>query len=153
MPIEKNLYDLLVKHEGFRVKAYDDGTGWEVKAPRGKLTIGYGFNIQEMDLPKIVADYWLEYLLYQIYIPKLIEIFPDFHLFTKPRKYALISMIFNLGETRFKQFKKMIAYIKEDCWLEASFECLNSKAGRDLPNRYKELAILLKDTARADFLV
>lgn len=147
MAIEKELYRLITGDEGWRSRAYDDRTGLEVKAsaPGARLTIGYGFNIQDDGLPKEVADYWLEWRVNNVYLPAVKRVLPAFAGFTKSRRYALISMMYNLGEPRFKTFRKMISAICREDWEAAATECLDSDAARnDAVARYRRLAEMIR---------
>lgn len=132
----QNAKELIIKHEGWRAKPYT--------CPAGKLTIGYGFNIQDEGLPKMVADYWLDHLLKVQFIPFLQKIFVKYEYFSENRKSALLSMAYNIGETRFLEFRKMIKAINDDSWSLAATEAANSKWARyDAPKRALEIVKLL----------
>ena len=74
-------------------------------------------------------------------LSSLYRVFGDlFDTFSERQQLALINMMFNLGQARFEGFKKMIAAIKQDNWREASAQCLDSKAARQLPQRYARIA-------------
>lgn len=135
--------ELVKKHEGWRKRAYDDATALTINAPEGKLTIGYGFNIQDMGLPEIVADFWLKYELEEWVIPSLQRAFLNFDRLSIIRKAALISMMYNLGEPRFKGFINMIAAINSSDWLEACKQALDSKWARQVKSRADEIADML----------
>ena len=65
----------------------------------------------------------------------------------KPKKIkeVLINMIFQIGFTGVRKFKKTIQYIKDDNFLMAGEEMLDSKWARsDSPNRAKELSEIVK---------
>jgi len=129
--INPQLLELIALDEGWRGKAYDDATGLEVKAPFGALTIGFGFNVQDMPLPKKVAYYWLEVLLEDVFLPKLLEVLPDLPLYNLKRRNHIISMYYNLGHPRFMKFKLMIAAIKKQDWKTAAAEAKNSLWARE----------------------
>jgi len=55
------------------------------------------------------------------------------------KKEPLIDMMFNLGITRFKKFKKMIQAIKDNNWEKASEEAKNSKWYNQVGDRAKRI--------------
>ena len=58
---------------------------------------------------------------------------------------VLVNMIFQIGFSGVKKFKKTIQYIKDDNFLLAGEEMLDSKWARsDSPNRAKELSDIIK---------
>ena len=132
----REIIKMLTKDEGLRLKAY--------KCPAGKLTIGVGRNI-DVDGKGITEDE-ANYLLKNDILEckdDLKNIFPTFDSFPQPAKYALINMRFNLGPARFRGFKNMILAIKKLDWKQARIECLDSKAARELPTRYGQIANML----------
>jgi lysozyme len=131
----ENLLNTIKNHEGFKAKVY--------KCPEGKLTIGYGFNIEDNNLPLKVADFWLEYLVLNEFIPELKTIFKNFENFTENQKIALTDMLYNLGKTRFLKFRNTINYINFGLWQKASQEILNSKWARQVKNRAFAVSELL----------
>lgn len=121
-----NILDHIKKYEGFRARPY--------RCPAGRLTIGYGFNLETTALPKKAADAWLEDLVLDC-IEDLLRIFQDFAGFSTRRKIALIDMRYNLGGSGFRGFKKMIAAIRAGDWQEAQLQALDSKWARDVGQR------------------
>lgn len=130
---------LLKKHEGLRLKPY--------KCSAGKLTIGYGHNLEDKGLSKEFA----EVLLLQdtsdciqalnIYLPWWER---------KPGgiKIVLINMCFNLGITGLLSFKKTLAAIKEDSYDKAAKEMLDSKWAVQVGNRATELSDIVRSCAK-----
>ena len=138
----KNLNSLkeqIAKHEGYEPKVY--------KCTNGYDTIGYGFAIKDLYMDKEVAD-----LILDQKINKLLkrisadEDWGDWFL-EKPQaiQEVLINMIYQIGFSGVKRFRKTIQYIKDDNFLMASEEMLDSKwAKSDSPNRAKELSEIVK---------
>lgn len=62
-----------------------------------------------------------------------------------PRKWALIDMVYNLGEHGFLAFRKTIEHIDAGNWLEASKEALNSKWAVQVGRRALEIAWILRN--------
>ena len=136
----EKLKETIAEHEGFEPRVY--------KCPNGYDTIGYGFAIKDLYMDKEIADLILDKKIRGI----LSQIMADEQdwdtwFFEKPQavKEVLINMIFQIGFSGVKKFKKTIQYIKEDNFLMASEEMLDSKWARsDSPNRAKELSDIIK---------
>jgi len=60
------------------------------------------------------------------------------------REGVLIDMAFQLGRAKLLEFKKMLAALCIDDFDEAAAQILDSKAAKQCPSRYKELATLMK---------
>ena len=134
-----NLKEQIAKHEGYEPKVY--------KCTNGYDTIGYGFAIKDLYMDKEVAD-----LILDQKINKLLkrisadEDWGDWFL-EKPQaiQEVLINMIYQIGFSGVKKFRKTIQYIKDDNFLMASEEMPDSKwAKSDSPNRAKELSEIVK---------
>ena len=134
-----NLKKQIAKHEGYEPEVY--------KCPNGYDTIGYGFAIKDLYMDKEVADLILDKKIRGILVS--IESNDDSNewFWNKPKnvKEVLINMIFQIGFSGVRKFKKTIQYIKDDNFLMASEEMLDSKWARsDSPNRAKELSEIIK---------
>lgn len=129
-----NATDLIKKHEGFRRFPY--------LCSAGKLTIGYGKNIQEVGLTEEEAGYLLEKDVVQAIT----------HLRTEPywldlnevRQAVLINMVFNLGWSRFKGFKRMLARVEAADYMGAAAEMAASRWAEQVKGRAVELADMMK---------
>ena len=134
MPTEK-LLPMLARHEGFRAHPY--------RCTAGKLTIGYGRNIEDRGITEDEANLMLRNDV-KIAVTDLTAVFADFGTFPTPAANALIDMMFNLGLPRFREFKNMIAAINGRDWNTAADEMLDSKWHDDVGDRAEELAALLR---------
>jgi lysozyme len=121
--------DLILKHEGLRLKPYRDTVG--------KLTIGVGRNLDDVGISEDEAMYILENDIKRCE-NELREIFENFDEMPENVRIVLIDMIFNLGKNRFLQFKKMIAAIKEGDFKRAAKEAKNSRWCRQVKSRCEE---------------
>ena len=124
-------------HEGLELKPYLDSSAV------GVLTIGYGRNLEDRGITKEEAEMLL---LNDLAIStKEGESFGFFKDLTDSRQDVIIEMIFNLGLTRFKKFKKTIKAIENKDFSSAADEMLNSKWAGQVGQR----AITLSNKFRA----
>ena len=130
---------MIVKHEGHEPRVY--------KCPNGFDTIGYGFAIKDLFMDKELADFILDKKIRELLAKIEANDDWDTWFWDKPQnvKEVLINMIYQIGFSGVRKFKKTIQYIKDDNFLLASEEMLDSKWARsDSPNRAKELSDILK---------
>jgi len=129
------LRDLLIKHEGIKGKVYADS--------EGVLTIGVGRNLEDVgvsyDEAMLMLDNDIKRVLYACW-----HEFPWFADLTEDRQNVVANMVFNLGLDGFKKFKKLIAAIEKEDWVEAACQMIDSKWAAQVKNRAVELAILMK---------
>jgi lysozyme len=128
------LIDMLKRHEGFRSKPY--------RCTAGKLTIGYGHNLEDVGVSEAEALVLL-YNDIDRASQDVRSILPEFDSFSISRQNALVDMMFNLGKTRFVLFKKMIRAIKNKDWWEASRQAKDSKWHNQVGERALEIENLL----------
>ena len=130
---------MIAKHEGYEPRVY--------KCPNGYDTIGYGFAIKDLYMDKEIADLILDKKIRGILASIEANEDWDTWFWDKPQnvKEVLINMIFQIGFTGVRKFRKTIQYIKDDNFLLAGEEMLDSKwAKSDSPNRAKELSDIIK---------
>lgn len=130
-----NLVEMLKRHEGFRSKPYH--------CSAGKLTIGFGRNLDDVGISKQEATYLLLQDIEQA-SKDVKSLFPDFDRFTINRQNALINMVFNLGINRFKLFKNTIKAIKRDDWTSAAKHAKQSRWHNQVGRRAIEIEDLLR---------
>ena len=118
--------ELLIKHEGLKLKPYKD--------TKGILTIGVGRNLEDNGIEQNEALLMLKNDIKRCE-NELREIFINFDELPENAKLVLIDMIFNLGKTRFLKFKHMISAVKNRNWENMIKEMKNSKWCRELKNR------------------
>jgi len=131
-----DLLEMLKRHEGFKQFPY--------LCTAGKLTIGYGRNLDDVGL----SEYEAEFLLLEDIkhaVNRLTTIFPNFYQFTVNRQSALVDMMVNMGSRRFLLFRKMIVAIKKDDWEDAANEAKDSKWHTQVGIRAVEIEELLKN--------
>ena len=131
----QDLMEMIKRHEGFRQYVY--------KCTSGKLTIGYGHNLDDRGISSSIARELLKEDI-GIATKDCFVLFSDFHLLSNNVKMALIDMSFQLGLNRLKKFKKMIKFIGKNNFIKASREAKDSKWFRQSGDRGKEIVKLLK---------
>lgn len=148
------LKELLINHEGVRLKPYKDTVG--------KWTIGVGRNISDVafsddekiylgipprDIFKGITIVEAMYLLDND-IKKAIkdeqEHFDWVGSLDNVRQAVVIDMIFNLGITKFSKFTNTISYIKEGDYEKAADNMLLSLWAKQVGRRAKELSEMMR---------
>ncbi len=138
MSFESELLQQIKEHEGLRLFPY--------KCPAGKLTIGYGHNLQDNGLTKTACEFILyddideaKRNLKTIFGGEFFENLP------KNKKIALIDMMFNLGMVKFLTFKRFVFAVETQNWENASYEVIHSRAYEQNKKRYKKIAEQIKN--------
>jgi len=129
------LHEILIRHEGLRLKPYRD----TVK----KLTIGVGRNLDDLGITREEALMLLENDIAKVR-RQVKQAFPWFQHINTVRQNVVLNMVFNIGLPRFRQFKKTIAAIKAKKWDEASREMLDSRWSKQVKGRARELARMMR---------
>ena len=129
------LHEMLIRHEGLRLKPYNDTVG--------KLTIGVGRNLDDVGITREEALMLLDNDIAKVR-REVNRAFPRFAQLNPVRKNVVLNMVFNIGLPRFRQFKKTIAAIKAKDWEEAASQMLDSRWARQVGRRARELAAMMK---------
>lgn len=128
--------DFLREVEGLRFKVYKD--------TRGIFTVGYGRNLEDRGITINEAEIMLDCDVNQA-VSDLVDIFPNFFDMSENLRVVLVSMMFNLGKSRFLTFKKFIQAVKSNNKQAMMYGLLNSKRAKELPDRVnKEKFLLLR---------
>ena len=126
--------ELIKKHEGLRLKPYT--------CSAGKLTIGYGRNLEDNGISLYEAETLLHNDIQNCYAACVK--FPFWNQLSEVRQAVLLDMCFNMGISRLKGFQKMLACLGRGDYLSASKEMLNSHWARQVKSRATELANIMK---------
>lgn len=130
--MEIDAKSLIAKNEGLRLKPYI--------CPAGKLTIGYGRNLDDNGITKEEADFLFSNDIDRAW-NDLMEVFGDYadnlDNISDNRWAALVDMMFNLGKTSFLKFTKMIEAIKQGDWQKAADELKDSAYYKQVGQRAK----------------
>ncbi len=135
LPHKEKLRDMLTRHEGLRLKPY--------KCTAGKLTIGVGRNIEDNGITESEAAFMLDNDILRVHEEMRMN-FTWYPHISEVRKAALIDMCFNLGISRFKKFKKMIAAIERTDYDTAASEMIDSKWAVQVGSRSAELSEMMR---------
>jgi lysozyme len=115
---DEKLIAQLKKHEGLRLRAYQDSEGiW---------TIGYGTNLETLVIDESMASKFLDL---GIFIARTAaKMFKEWNsLDTDARQNAFVEMVYNLGPGRLMGFHNMLAAIHVQNWTTVAKEMLDSK--------------------------
>jgi lysozyme len=127
--------DLLIKHEGLRLKPYIDTTG--------NLTIGYGRNLDGKGITKSEALSMLDNDIREVKAT-LKTVLPVYSELSDTRKAVLENMCFNIGITKLLKFKKMLTFLDNHDYKNVASEMLKSKWATQVHGRARELAKLME---------
>tara|TARA_R100000687_G_C6404673_1_gene143548 strand:+ start:155 stop:565 length:411 start_codon:yes stop_codon:yes gene_type:complete len=126
----KKLIEELKRDEGVKLFPY--------KCSANKLTIGVGRNIEERGITEDEANYLLKNDL-TMCIEEVESIFTWYPYLTDSRKRVIVNMVFNLGLSRFLNFKKFIDAMEQKDYETAGKEMLDSKWAKQVGDRAKRL--------------
>jgi len=129
----KQLIDQLKRHEGLRLKPY--------RCTAGKLTIGYGRNIEDKGISEGEAESMLWADVAEV--RRLLEKQPVYPNLDEIRKSVLVNMGF-MGVSKLMQFKRMWEALAYGDFDKAAEEMLDSKWAKQVGARATELAEQMK---------
>lgn len=112
-----SLLTTLRQAEGYRANAYQDSL-WV-------WTIGYGTNLQELEIDRATAERWLLEKACSVEHECRIHL-AWFASLTVARQLAVMEMVYNLGMTKFLRFTKMIRALAAGDYVTARAEALDS---------------------------
>lgn len=129
------LIEQLKRHEGLRLKPY--------RCSAGKLTIGYGRNLEDRGINETEAEFMLRADAEESWEWAATE-FPELD---EVRLAVIANMHFNLGPTRLRLFHNMYKALRNGAYTMAAEEMLDSLWARQVGKRAKELAAQMKTGA------
>ena len=136
------LAEILTVDEGKRTLCYDDATGETIKPGtiiKGNITIAIGRDVQNFGLSEDEIQ-----MLLKNDINRIIEEarnFPFYEKLNQARKIVILSMLFNLGLTRFNKFIKFKKAVHAGSYDVAAMEMRDSLYYRQLSHRVEKLAV------------
>lgn len=133
--IKNDLEGLVARHEGYRSIPY--------RCPAGKLTIGYGYNL-DAGMPEDEAHLLMRHRLTKLR-DQIESCFSWFSGLSSARKQVLLDMAYQLGFDGLLKFRRFLDCVAAQNFAEAAKEMLDSKwARQDSPARAKELAAMME---------
>ena len=130
------IIEMLIRHEGMRLKPYTDTVG--------KLTIGVGRNLTDNGITEEEARSMLKSDIHDA-TKDIRNNFKWYDTLSTNRKRVIIAMVFNMGINRFKRFKKTIAHIESEDYEDAALEMLRSKWALQVGKRADELSKIMRN--------
>lgn len=130
-----SLLERIKEHEGLRLKPY--------RCTAGKLTIGYGRNIEDRGISREEAEYLLVNDIANCKAQVLKE-FPWSVGLDNARREVLIEMCFQLGINRLSLFTKMLRALQSGNYAKAADEMLDSAWHKQTPKRAETLANIMR---------
>ena len=109
--------DQLKTHEGFRSKPYRDTVG--------KLTIGYGRNLDDVGISREEGEALLSNDVHKAFAAVAVKV-KNFGALTEARQACLVNMAFNMGINGLLKFQKMLAAIEVGDFESAAQSMLSS---------------------------
>lgn len=125
--------------EGLRLKPY--------KCTAGKLTIGYGRNLEDVGISQAEADMMFErdFAMAESEVKRLCKANQiDWENLIEQRFYVLTDMMFNLGYNRLSKFNKFLYALKTGSYTAAADEMLDSVWAKQVGNRATQLSALMR---------
>jgi len=132
----ERIKEQLVRHEGLRLKPYH--------CTAGKLTIGYGRNLDDCGISQTEAYVLLKNDIQNCEKQLLDEIPEIYNGLDEVRKSVLLNMCFNMGIKGLLSFKNTLAFIKAGDWERAANFMLVSKWAKQVGRRALELSELMR---------
>lgn len=124
----------LERHEGLRLKPYLDTVG--------KLTVGYGRNLEDVGISRDEADFMLDNDIDQV--ERQLDTVDEYRDLDPVRQTVIANMAFNLGFAGLMGFKNMWEAIGRRDWNSASKEMMQSKWARQVGVRAVELSEIMR---------
>jgi lysozyme len=135
-PAEWIARETLPRHEDIKLYPY--------RCPAGKLTIGCGRNLEDLGISRNEAIYLLDHDIRRVRL-ELEKAVPAYLALSDRRQAALIDMCFNLGLSRFLQFKKMLTAVHAGNFPLAADEMLSSRWAKQVGQRAQTLAAMMRE--------
>jgi len=124
----------LERHEGLRLKVYQDTVG--------KATIGYGRNLDDVGISRVEADVLLAADIEKV--ERQLQTIDEYLELDPIRQTVIANLCFNVGFYGLMQFTRMWKAITRGDYSAASREMLDSTWRRQVGSRATELAEIMR---------
>ncbi|MEE9159959.1 MAG: glycoside hydrolase family protein [Gammaproteobacteria bacterium] len=131
----EKLSEDLIRDEGLRLKPYRDTVG--------KLTIGYGRNIDDVGISESEARSMLANDIAAA-SNECESAFGFWPRLGEGQQRALVNMAFNMGLPRLRGFRNMLAALEAGNYDTAADEALDSRWARQVGDRAQRVADLMR---------
>ena len=132
---QETLKEQLIRQEGIRHELYECTGGF--------TSIGVGRNLEAKGISFEEAMYLLDNDIKE-YVEEVKNRIPLFDTLSTNRQNVLVNMAFNLGIYGLLRFKKMLLAVEKQDWDEAANQMLDSRWSKQVGNRSKELADIMR---------
>ena len=130
-----DLIERIKYYEGLRLKPY--------QCPAGKWTVGYGRNLEDKGITEQEALFLLHNDIAEC-AQACQKNFAFFENLSQMRQGVLIEMVYNMGFSKVKEFKKMLLALQGYDYERAAQEMLDSVWARQVKSRAKKLSMIMK---------
>ena len=130
----EHLRDKLKQHEALRLKPYRDTVG--------KLTIGYGRNLDDVGISREEAAVMLDNDI-ESAVATARRIIPDFDGLSQVRQEVVVNMAFNL-QNKLRGFRKFLQALERKDFDWAAEEMADSLWHRQVKSRAEELEFAMR---------
>lgn len=127
---------LVKHHEGFRDKPYRDTVG--------KLTIGYGWNLDDVPMSRAAAEFVMREELQRCDAALITMLGEDYTGLSAVRKCVLLDMTYNLGTVGISKFRATLAAIRAKDFERAATQMLSSLWAKQVKSRAIRLAEMMR---------
>lgn len=124
----------LERHEGLRLKPYRDTVG--------KLTIGYGRNLDDIGISRDEADFMIDNDISQV--ERHLLTVDEYSALDAVRQAVLANMCFNVGFRGLIGFRRMWTALARHDYDAAAGEMLDSKWAGQVGSRAVELSEIMR---------
>jgi lysozyme len=143
------LRKLIKRHEGLSLIPY--------KCPAGRITIGYGWNVDSHPLPpdinahlkargsitKAMAEELLDVAVSRS-INDCRRLYPDYDSYSQNRRNALTDMMYNMGYGTLSKFRISNRFVRDKKWGQAADNFMQSKWASQVKKRAVTVCDLLR---------
>lgn len=126
-----------------KIKREEGFCGTLYACTQNKLTTGYGFNLEAIEMPVEVADLWLRMILNKLNVDLNSE-FKWLRRLDFVRRIVIFDMAYQMGVGGLKGFKGMIAAVEDKDYSKAADELLDSKYAKQTPGRANRNAAIMR---------
>jgi len=131
----KEILESIRSHEGLKLEPYE--------CTEGKLTIGYGRNLEDKGISLVEAEIMLNNDVTDVYT-ELLQKVDYFDILPIHVQSVLIEMAYQMGVSGLFKFKQTLLHIQNNDFESASVEMLISKWAKQTPKRAQTLSNLMK---------